>query len=495
MMTHTIRARITSLVRKLWLEYCEENSISTIKFLITKNQGLIDRVWWMIWIVMAIILGVFSAISTYIKWMDNPVYISYATQLISVRQVPFPAVTICTTVQNRIDSFNLTDSATRFRQNVVLKDSEYINIRALAHVCPYVSDWISFNDKLSVSTVDILKKLAVNASDLLGGWMWANELYSSNTLWPETITDSGICFTFNAVAAENLYRLENLHNGFSYSGASGESNDWFRESGYRSDSNLDAHPKRALGPGIPFGLWLELFTFLKDEDLFCNGPSNGFKILVHPPDEVPTLDHSHYRLGLGDTMTLTIKPQTTTTSSALRSQSVQHRQCFFENERYLRFFKIYNQHNCIQECLANFTYSLCGCVKFSMPRSVDMRECDASEIDCYSGAHMEMYARTVGKINDHPCGCLPACTSLSYDVEISSQPFDVAATLNARGTKDYGIDYTLLRVNIKDKWILATIRQELMGFSDSVGNLGGLFGLMMGASLMSILEIVYFCLE
>ncbi|XP_055600122.1 pickpocket protein 28-like isoform X2 [Uranotaenia lowii] len=288
-----------------------------------KNLRLIDRAWWMFWILTAIILSVFSAISTYIKWIDNPVYISYEPHLISVREVPFPAITFCTTVQNRKELLNLTDAARRFRQNVVLEDSEYINIRALAHVCPYVPGWISFHEKLSVPTVDILKKLAVDADFLLASWTWEDEYQMSINLWSETITDSGVCFTFNAMAAGNLYRLENLHKDFSYSGASGESNDWFRESGYRSGSNLDANPRRALGPGISFGLRLTLATFVEDDDLFCNGPSNGYKILVHPPDEVPTLDHSHYRLGLGDTMTLTIKPQTTTTSSALRSQSVQ----------------------------------------------------------------------------------------------------------------------------------------------------------------------------
>lgn len=43
------------------------------------------------------------------------------------------------------------------------------------------------------------------------------------------------------------------------------------------------------------------------------------------------------------------------------------RQCFFDTERQLRFFKIYTQRNCELECLANFTVKTCGCAKFSMP--------------------------------------------------------------------------------------------------------------------------------
>ncbi|XP_055607832.1 sodium channel protein Nach-like [Uranotaenia lowii] len=192
-----------------------------------------------------------------------------------------------------------------------------------------------------------------------------------------------------------------------------------------------------------------------------------------------------------------IKPKTTTTSRSLRMQPYQDRQCFFENERYLRFFRIYNQHNCIQECMVNFTYNLCGCVKFSMPRSADMRECDASEIGCYSGAYLKMYAQQIGKNISNPCGCLPACMSLSYDVEISSTPMDIGSYVRALGFQHENLSQLAashFAISIRDKWILPKIRQELMGVGDMVGSLGGLFGLMMGASLLSLLEIVYFCL-
>lgn len=44
------------------------------------------------------------------------------------------------------------------------------------------------------------------------------------------------------------------------------------------------------------------------------------------------------------------------------------RQCYFDEERHLKFFKVYSETNCELECIANYTLSICGCVKFSMPR-------------------------------------------------------------------------------------------------------------------------------
>lgn len=43
------------------------------------------------------------------------------------------------------------------------------------------------------------------------------------------------------------------------------------------------------------------------------------------------------------------------------------RGCYFENERYLRYFRIYTQRNCERECDSNNTFSFCGCVLASHP--------------------------------------------------------------------------------------------------------------------------------
>lgn len=47
--------------------------------------------------------------------------------------------------------------------------------------------------------------------------------------------------------------------------------------------------------------------------------------------------------------------------------SPNRRQCYFDDERDLRYFKSYSQSNCQTECLANYTMARCGCVKFWMP--------------------------------------------------------------------------------------------------------------------------------
>lgn len=111
----------------------------------------------------------------------------------------------------------------------------------------------------------------------------------------------------------------------------------------------------------------------------------------------------------------------------------ERRQCFFNEERYLQFFKVYTQQNCELECLTNFTLSQCGCVKFSMPRNETTAVCGAKSIQCYNDAEDDLLKREINeglagsalnKRGKTECNCLPSCTSITYDAETSQADFD-----------------------------------------------------------------------
>ena len=49
----------------------------------------------------------------------------------------------------------------------------------------------------------------------------------------------------------------------------------------------------------------------------------------------------------------------------LHNISVYSRQCYFENERPLRFFTTYTTKNYLEECHSNISLQRCGCVEFN----------------------------------------------------------------------------------------------------------------------------------
>lgn len=92
------------------------------------------------------------------------------------------------------------------------------------------------------------------------------------------------------------------------------------------------------------------------------------QIKLHNPAEIPQIGESYFRVPLDSEIVLSVKANMMTTSSSLYNYSPNKRQCFFPNERYLQYFKIYTQINCQLECLTNFTLNQCKCSKFNMPR-------------------------------------------------------------------------------------------------------------------------------
>lgn len=154
---------------------------------------------------------------------------------------------------------------------------------------------------------------------------------------------------------------------------------WSLETGYKPGPNRRVYPIRMFSAKQSMALVVFLRLFDHDLEYVCRSLAPGFKIYLHAPGEVPAMARKSYRVPAFVEAELSINPTLITTANGLRSYKPNQRKCFFNNERKLRFFKIYAQTNCERECLANFTNSECGCVQFSMPskcypkfRSIDM---------------------------------------------------------------------------------------------------------------------------
>lgn len=140
-----------------------------------------------------------------------------------------------------------------------------------------------------------------------------------------------------------------------------------REDDYdENDRDPEAYPYRVLRKGNNNGLSLSIY-FDKDQlDIFSRRWVQEPKFILHAPDEMPRTSN-FFRIPMGKDVKVLVKPQMITTSEKLRNFNPKRRQCVYENERKLRYFKTYTQNHCDMECTANFTYWRCGCVKFSLP--------------------------------------------------------------------------------------------------------------------------------
>lgn len=148
-----------------------------------------------------------------------------------------------------------------------------------------------------------------------------------------------------------------MADDFKYFTQNVSSESWSLEKGYMTD-NAETYPRRVLGPGARAGFNIVLKLTEPDLDYICRGPVQGFKIILHTPGEIPRVTKQYFRAPLRQEVVVSVKPNMITTSEGLASYAPERRQCYFNDERNLHFFKVYTQNNCELECLANYTLSM-----------------------------------------------------------------------------------------------------------------------------------------
>ncbi|XP_062557738.1 pickpocket protein 28-like [Armigeres subalbatus] len=360
----------------------------------------------------------------YEKWNSNPVTIAYDSQM-PISTIPLPAVTVCPLIKSRVEVFNLTWAMEMFVQNLTMDTNSKRKLRALAHVCPFVEYWKTFSYSKKETVVPDLRKMSHTLQDVIVYCKWRFSVVPCKDMMVEQLLDDGICYTFNSLSSGEIYRADKISLDFLNMSNTTPSSDWTREEGYPSDTGFNGYPFRPLSNGLYSAFIFMATTRDIDRDPMCMTAYTGYKIAVHSPDEVARMKDSFFRIESLSVVTLTITPTVYKASPILRKYSPEKRNCYFSNERHLKFFRIYNKVNCETECNANYTLALCGCVKFSMPRSPGTKICDASKIACYS--QTTIYRPGVEPTNfNHKkilnCNCLPSCNSIKYQVEMSRAP-------------------------------------------------------------------------
>ncbi|XP_049771508.1 pickpocket protein 28-like [Schistocerca cancellata] len=483
-------------------EYCRNTSIHGLRYVGEVGRPAAERFLWLM--LFGLSLGVCSKLinNVWIKWDRSPVIVTFAESSTPVWQVPFPAVTICSETKSRQSVFNFTDAYNNEANLTEEEQRMYSDVSLVCDAHVYNKGDLFTN----YSTVEFLKEVAPPFDEMMFIVKWKNRVVNASDLFKPLITEEGLCYSFNMLDAEDFFTEEtiqrqegNLQYGY-------PAHSWTLEDGYTADSGYDTYPERALGAGARNGMFVLLRAFSYDLDYICRGPVQGFKVLLHNPAEVPRVSLQYLRAPLSQEVVVAVKPNMMTTSDGLRSYSPHRRQCYFPYERHLRYFKVYTQQNCELECLTNFTLNRCSCVSFHMPRTEETPICGSGSTPCVQKSADELVEREVVKnieatsggaaaLGRTDCDCLPACTVLNFDAETSQAHFDWANVFTAYGenfSEMPGVDMARVSIYFKDMQFITSRRSELYGITDFIANCGGLLGLFMGFSLLSLVEFIYF---
>ncbi|XP_026496020.2 pickpocket protein 28 [Vanessa tameamea] len=506
-----------SLIKQYLVDYSANSNLHGLKYIGEKERTSVEKIFWLFMFTCCVILCAGLIRKVWLKWNESPVIVSFAENSTPVWQIPYPAVTVCFETKAQQTKFNFTKYYHLYNNASTvgnLTDEERNLFEDVSLVCDdHLAPAGGRKFSLGNDTVENLKQVLPNVTEVFLGCKWKDiPRDSCSDLFSPILTEEGLCYTFNTMGAEELFRTENLNTDYDYLEYSNRSQTWSLENGYPPNTPLETYPHRGTGYGAKAGLVFLLRAKQVDLDYLCRGPVQGFKILLHNPAELPRLSQQYFRSPLSQEVVVAVKPKMMTTSEGLKPYNPIGRQCYFPSERYLKYFKVYTQANCEMECLTKFTYARCGCVHFGMPHGPEMQVCNAGSVGCIKQAQMELVTVEIQsglekETNDNDtlgearrvaaeCKCLPACTSIEYEAETSQADYDWKAIFKAFNLpideEDKDLLYARVMIFFKEAQFITSRRSELYGQTDFLANCGGLLGLFMGFSILSVAEIIYF---
>ena len=383
-------------------------------------------------------------------------------------------------------------------------------------------------------------------SNFLKYCTWKGLVVACHVIFKLIPTDVGFCCSFNHDFMPQMLRnssfaetIESIEDNFYkyHPQSSSKSNLWSRSKITKNE--IDLTPMKGKQNGLTVVIDLQSES-VKPSTL--NKDYNGVQATVTPKDEFPFMLADSILISPGQETHVAISPLVTDATDALKDLKPNQRKCYFDDEFYLSLFRNYSVNSCWMECLMNLTMKELGpCTPWNFPQAdKNMRICTPYEQHQYLSIFRQIdMTKVVGSE-----ACLPNCGGTDYEVTITSAPFrrcDSAnlglSTLCHLGepivpqmwgsliqdlydnnvpdyieeqiqsperkypkdmTFDLKQDYNAYEQDIAvatfyfPKHVAkALVRAPKMTTFDYVSQVGGLLGLCLGCSLISLVELIY----
>ncbi|XP_035782625.1 pickpocket protein 28-like [Anopheles albimanus] len=474
-------------------EYCLNTTIHGLKYVGTVSLTLWERAYFFVTFIVVTACAIYFISNVYIKWQSSPIIIGLNPIATSIKDIPFPAVTICNMNQIR------REAADRIKAHTLEQT-------VLQAICSIDDDLNSTEYEGKWSAV---KKLLLTAtqpcSRMLKACRYAKQTEKCTEIFQSVLTDEGLCCTFNTLDAAQMFKVTGAVNMFPADGAASTGSHgtsrfrpllWTPETGFEEEPTNATYPRVIPGPGVSMGLAMVLDANVSD--YYCSSTSStGFKIIFHSPTETPKItDYAQY-IPVGSENRIIITPKINDAARQIRKIAQAQRQCVFASEANLSYYRVYSRNNCELECEAKLILENCGCVLYFLPKLYeDTKICSRADARCYELVRNSIAFTSNTSVS---CSCLPGCFEISYvpdltTAELHVGQFDIRETMleDVKDEKYAKENLALVYVFVKDTYYRSFTKGELVGFTDFLSNVGGLLGLFLGFSIISLIEVIYF---
>lgn len=196
-------------------------------------------------------------------------------------------MTICPESKFDVEVFDIKKLIELQEKDQKITKEDLVAISSLHQICDnilfeFMHYKTPFEDP-QFEIAEVLEKLSVRFADM--SQLCSENYYCSNfeESFHKIITEEGVCYVYNMLNSKDMYKKE-MTPTLSYP-KHNESSKW-SNFGYK-DMNLTSYPKRILGSGKVAGLKIKLKMRKKDVSYTCKGATNGFRLSLHTPGEMP----------------------------------------------------------------------------------------------------------------------------------------------------------------------------------------------------------------
>uniref|UniRef100_A0A182PHT6 Pickpocket n=1 Tax=Anopheles epiroticus TaxID=199890 RepID=A0A182PHT6_9DIPT len=465
----TVRTTLRSVLRT----FCENTSLHGLRYVYgTGTQESNGRMLRMLWFLACMICVGFTMIMGMIAWMrfrTTPTITTIETMTYPIWNIPFPAVTVCNInkIDNRkakviidrlVEEFGLSEANAT---GLLVAQASLVNFEAVN------SSYIELEytlGQMGWNPDRLLLELTQPCEDLIKVCYWLGAEVPCPKIIRRTRTDNGFCCSYNVDSTMQPLLLQRN----------------------QSKSRPPYRPKRLSGAGRHVGLSI-LIDVQPDTYMAPTKSYYGAEVYIHDSSDFPSDADFEHVAQPGWDVIMSVIPLPIESSSTMSQVPESMRKCFLPEESDALLGNTFNLNVCMAECRLRTILQLCNCVPFYYS--------DLSRLYGY------FYSLRVDDPLDSElqdvdfgmdCDCKPPCSVLNYDVQtIVSQRTSKSFMSSNFGGRNVSM-FATLNVHFKDTYCVKYKRDAYMTWDSLVATFGGIFGLCMGGSVLSIVELVYY---
>ncbi|GFN96015.1 acid-sensing ion channel 1-like [Plakobranchus ocellatus] len=405
------------------------------------------RIWLVLVLLMAIILGYILYKQIALRY-EYPIKTTTKVSLHS--ELPFPAITICNINQFMRDKVPDIPIV----KHVLFYFSEYAKM-AFGDYKHNMPDLDNLTDVSGEELKRILLDATPRLSDFFHQCRWETKIYNCEDLFRPINTTYGSCFVFNGpeVKPENM--------------------------------------AKAVGSVSSLRVLIHLSN---NKSYYSRLIHAGAKVIVHEPYQMPYPETDGFSLRPGLSATIAISRSE---SKSLPRPYKAYSNGYCEDtqaEGYankLSEYQTYTTIHCLAECQLNRTREICGCQYYFSPG--DFPVCSAKlTLTCLLPLFWSV--RTDDFMT---CDCPRECETVAYSADVSYADFASQFIEEQAARDSVTLFQEKLRENIVDVLVsfktlnvFHVIQEPELTRTTIIGTLGGQMGLFLGASILSLTELL-----